>query len=887
MRSRGLTYFIIIVLFFSGCSTEKNTWITRTYHNVTSKYNILFNASESFNKGVKKVNEAYENDFTGILPVFTYGNKNIASTAIPDMERTLKKCSKVITFHSIKVKPEIKEGPMTPEEKEFYEKNEYNIFVDDAYMFTGKAHFYKHDFRLASETFKFVIREFENQDAMYTGLIWLARTNCELERYDDAEKALNILASQPSIPEKLKEDYFTSLADFYIKQEMYREAIPHLETALQHTRKKDNKIRYSFILAQLYAKIGEGLKAYHMYGNVIKFNPPYEFTFNAKINRASVFEAGVVNAKEIKVQLLDMLKDEKNKEFKDQIYYALGNIEIKENKIDEALEYYKLSTWNSVSNDRQKAKSYISIADIYYEFPDYKMAQFYYDSAVMIIDETHNNYQLISARAENLTNLVKNLNTIELQDSVQVLAKMGEEELYAYIDKVIENVKREEIEAKQRENERRMQEQMARMHDGQGYNTYNDPTASGKWYFYSPSSKNQGSSEFKRKWGDRELEDNWRRKSKKIVSTGEYGELAEEGDVNEEQQQKVLDNKSREFYLQNIPLTDSMMQVSHEQIRESIYNAGMIYWNDLGELDLAAEKFEELGRRYPENDHALMAFYNLYKIYNEQGNLNKSNLYKNLIINNFPESQYAKLLTNPNYLEELKAEKNRVYSFYEKTYNLFQQENYQQVIDNVNYAFEEFKESDILPKYAYLRAISIGKTNNNIEIFRDTLNKLINTYPGNEVADLAKAIINKMNVEHPEIKQKEEIVKAKEIYTGFDVIQNSPHFFVILLDSKQGNMNQLIFNIINFNLDVYENADLRVNGETFNKDFQIVTVKQFKNTNEAIEYYQNITSTGELFKDVGSDLHHQFIISEENMKVLRDDKGIERYMLFFKDNYLD
>ena len=316
LQRRDFTYLIIIALFIFGCSTEKNTWITRSYHNIPSNYNILFNAGESFRKGVKKVDEAFEDDFTRVLPVFTYGDKNLASTAVPDMERTLKKCSKIITFHSLKAKPEIKSGPMSPEEKEFYEKNEYNMFVDDAYLFTGKAHFYKHDFRLAGESFKFIIREFENQPAMYEGFIWLARVYNELGKYDEAQKVLNILGSESVIPDDLKEDFYATYADFYIKKENYHDAIAPLETALSHVKKKEKKIRYSYILAQLYGLSGQPLKAYEMYGRVIRFNPPYEMTFNAKISRASVFQAGETSSKEIKQQLLDMLKDEKNKEFK-------------------------------------------------------------------------------------------------------------------------------------------------------------------------------------------------------------------------------------------------------------------------------------------------------------------------------------------------------------------------------------------------------------------------------------------------------------------------------------------------------------------------------------------------------------------------------------------
>lgn len=872
---------MIAFIFINGCTNQKNTTVTRAYHNLTSKYNVMFNGKEALKEGRQKIYGSIEDDYTEVLPLFPHSDENAISSSMPDMERAIKKSTKLITLHSITVKPELKREPETEKEKEFLEKNEYNKYVDDTYLIIGKAHFYKHEFQLAIETFKYIIKEFPKEKIRFEAMIWMIRSYSEMREFKEADRFFNILVTDMEFP---KEEYSlllnTTYADFYIKQNMYEKAIPYLEKALDEEKKKQRKIRYNFILAQLHERAGELDEAFGYYTRVIKLNPPYEMTFNALINRASAFRAGNRDAEAMKEDLNKMLKDDKNKEFQDQIYYALGEVEYKLGNIEKAIEYYKLSAQNSISNQKQKATSYVSIADIYYNKADYESAAAYYDSTTAIIDEDFPEYNTIKIRANNLGQLVENLRTVKLQDSLQYLASLTDEERLAIIDKVIAKVKEEERLAMEQEREMMMNQQYYQSNNRQqGMGN----TDGGKWYFYNPTSKGMGAMEFKRKWGNRELEDNWRRKSKKIVMpSAEMAENLEEGvesDVKESQ--KVLSNKSREYYLQEIPLNDSLMQVSHDKIIESLYNAGIIYQNDLEEYQLAIGAFENLIKRYPESIYHSSAYYHLYELYSLEGNDLMASHYRGEIIERYPESVFAKILSNPDFLKEWEAKENYAKNYYEDTYNMYNNGEYSKVIARVNTAYLEFPEHELLPRFEFLEILAEGRAIEK-DKFRENLNEYMVKYPETEQAVMAKDIIGYMDEEHPEIKEEVDAAIAEEIFT---FSPDTIHYFGMAINTKEGDVNQLIFNLINFNLDNYSESSLNVNAEMLNGNAQVIVVKEFEDKNTANEYFRQTMKYKDLSKDIGTDEYNSFLITPGNLKVLMEEDALNQYIKFFEQHY--
>ena len=878
LKNTIVKYLFIFVFIISACSTEKNTMMTRAYHNLTSHYNIYFNGYQSFDRGVKKVEEGYEDNYSKLLPVFYYSDPSVAQTVAPDMDRALEKGTKVITLHSITAKPDFKRGIQTEKQKEFYNKKEYNKWIDDNYILMGKAYIYKNEFRTAIETLRKMINDFPREETRFEAMIWMARAYNEIEEYREAEHLLSALDSREDLPKEYRADLYATYADFHIKQDEYEQAIPHLTRALDFVRDKHYKIRYRYLLAQLYQETGNSDKTIENYRKVIRMNPPYEMTFNAKINMAGSFEAGSGKAREIRSLLNKMLKDDKNIDYQDQIYYALGNIAFKENNMEKAIENYKLSAAKSMGNYNQKGLSYIALGDIYYEIPEYGLSQAYYDSSLQNIDQDYDDYEMLTRKATSLTHLVEHSSVYELEDSLQYLAKLPEEELYAKIDNIIEQVIKEEEEKRKREQEEMLDRQYGMAMGNNSRSGTN--TQGGKWYFYNMNAKSVGQPEFRMKWGNRKLEDNWRRKNKQSFDVIEQTEEGEAADSASTEDKKVLSNKNREFYLKDIPLSDSAIQASEERLEEALYNMGLVYRNELKDIDLAIESFEGVVERFPNEENALLAAYNLYEIYDLQNNPERRDYYKNFILRNFPESPRAKILADPEYVQQLLEEKNRVNLFYEETYKKFNQQDDQAVINNLDYARREFAGHKLISKFELLAAISKGRIGGK-EVMSEELETIIDKYPGTEESDYAASLMEHLYQESPELEIADTQEKAEEIYTP----DSTGIFFFGLATDEVVDLNQLKFNLINFNLDNFDRLNLNIQDEEINNK-QFVFVKAFENLEMAERYFVTYEKSPDLvFRDVDPSKVSVFFISRFNYVRLQEDKDFRKYKIFFDKIY--
>ena len=872
---------LLIVGLLIGCSTEKNTLLTRSYHNLTANYNIFFNGSESFKKGIKRAQEAYVDDYTQILSVFTYDDPAIAQSIAPDMETAVSKATKVITLHSITAKPEYKNGPQTEKQKAFYARKEYNKWVDNNYLAMGKAYLYRQEFELAIETFKFILTEYPYEDIVYETQIWLARAFNQTKEYKESERILDQLTSDERVSKKLYADLYATIVDLHMKKEEYADAIEPLSTALNNVKKKKIRIRYAFILGQLNQEAGNQEAASNYYQQVIKMNPPYEMSFNARINRASVFVEGADKSREIKAELNKMLKDEKNKEYKDQIYFALANIYFREGKIEDAISYYKLSSAKSITNPQQKTKSCLTLAEIFYERQNYQSAKLYYDSAIVSLTPEYHNYAEVMIKSRSLSRLVENLIIIQIEDSVQRLAAMSESERFIVIDSIIAKVRREEQLAQMSEMQEMQDMQFNRMMLSENSRSGNQMGESdGKWYFYNDAAKSFGQPEFKMKWGNRKLEDNWRRTNKSETSFGDIEAEAADSTTTEGTQRQVLSNKTREFYLQDIPLTDSMMTVSNNRIKESMFNAGAVYKNDMKDNLKSIDTYKDLLRRYPVSDFTLPTYYNLYLLYNELNDQASSDFYKAEIISDYPESQTAQVLTNPNYVNELLEKENEVNRFYESTYNNFKQRDYYKVMNDVDYAFDHFKGNELIPQFFFLKVLSIGQTSD-IMTFTTALDSVTVLFPSHDVTRQANEIIAYIKNYNPEVKLETEKQEAEEIYT-FD--PSGTYLFGMIIN-RAVDVNQLKFEIINFNLDLFPKLTFDVVSENLSDNSRLILVKSFKDLQKAWEYYDTITAGEKIMALVEGTGYSRFVISPANSLTLLQDKTANKYLLFFDKYY--
>jgi len=430
---------LAVLLLVSSCSTKKKSWVNRQYHNTTAKFNGYFNGNESIKLGVKKLHASHIDDYTAILPVFPTGDLKKSKKTHSYMDKAIKKGSIVIQRHSMKIKGK-----------------EYCKWIDDNYLMVGKSYFYKGEFDEAIKTFSYIKNEYEKKEIVYDAAMWLVRGYVEKGDYSSAESELEELLKNKRFPKKLEKELTVIAADFYVQKGDYSQATKKLTQATDLIKRKRKKARLYYILAQIYQQEKNHTQSQKYYELVLKSNPEYEMTFNAKMNLARSLASGDKDAKKMKEKLLKMTKDDKNKEYLDQIYFTLAEMDINNNDTTSAIKNYTLSTDNSIENNPQKAISFLALGKIDFERALYKSAKVHYDSTLFYMDSDFRMFEKANERHEILSDLIENLDIIELQDSLQVLAKLPKSEQIQMINQIIQAEL--EREREEMENERLRQQ---------------------------------------------------------------------------------------------------------------------------------------------------------------------------------------------------------------------------------------------------------------------------------------------------------------------------------------------------------------------------------------------------------------------------------------------
>lgn len=893
---RHIIGFLVIIILAIGCSTEKNTFISRTYHNITAHYNVYFNGREAYRKGIIRVEDQHSDDFTQLLPVYILGNEETASAISGDMDKAIRKASKTIKYHSIKTKPKQKGGTLSKKDQEFMQKNEYNKWVDDSYLLMGKAYFMKTEFLPARQNFEYIIREFRDEEIRYDAMYWMARTSLATNNMKMTRDWLDQISAEKDFPEELQADVDILEAAYHLELGEKDAAMPLLHKAIKKNKNKSEKTRHQYLLAQLYKEKNDYRKAAQIFEKVVKKSATYEMSFNAKINMAECYGKLGGSYKDMKKMLSKMIRDDKNIDYLDQVYYALAEIEYENNKRDEAIKNYKLSSENSISNNSQKALSCMKLGNIYFEIPDYRLSQAYYDTCIMNLSNEHERYDEIRALSRNLTGLVTQMDIVETQDSLQHIASLPEKERNALIDKQIQAV----IEQEQREREMEMEQQQNSMLFDQrrGSNQINAPSGGG-WYFYNPATLSFGQNEFKKKWGNRKLEDHWRRSNKSVVQDDFYGDqdsIATDSNA----VARVSDNKSRAYYLQDLPLNDSLMALSNESIRDALFAMGEIYKRDFNDYDKSITAFESLDERFPEHGYKLPTYYSLYELYKEKGNSDKANNYKQKVMNLFPDSHYAKLLKNPNYMQELAEEQRQQRIKYETLYELYRANKFQQAETKANTFLQNYPESTYAPKVRFIQIITTALDVDQL-VFKQNLAEFIQNYPEDALSNRAMQILGYLGETDvdaliadldsrptPEIESAEkdtsisEEAIAESLYS-FD--ENETHLYVIATLEERADTKKLQFEVNSFNIFTFNMRTFKVNISLFSDNTSLIHVKPFKNSKQSMNYMNLIKNNQTVFDVIDGIEHLQFVISESNYEILKKEKDIELYLKFYRNNY--
>jgi predicted negative regulator of RcsB-dependent stress response len=867
---------LVLTALITGCSVEKNTGASRFYNSLIAKYNVYFNGNEAYKAGIAKVKASHRDDYSTMLPVFLYTTPESTQASASDMERAIQKASKVISLYSITARPdESDRGKRNSRNDEFYNRREYNEWVDDAYLLMAKAYVYQKNYGAARSAFSYSISITTDKDIISEANIWLARLQTEDRNYTEASRLLQGLNGLEESSRALQSMLYSTEADIALRQKRYNDAISPLAKTIETSGDKHTRVRLTYLLAQACEAAGDNTLSTRYFREVLRMNPPYDLEFAAGINLAGVTDISDEDYEDLTRSLRKMLRDSRNKDYLDQIYYALGELENRKGNNNEAIALWAESIRSSTINNRQKARSYLALGNYYYSKPQYMMAYFYYDSAIYNIDSRFPDYESLSRRASDLGEYAGYHSIVVMEDSLRRVALMTEAERDAHIAGLIRSF--EEGQAMARQDDGGDRYNMGQYYENEQRNM-GTVAAEGGWYFYNQAALTYGRTEFRRRWGERRLEDNWRRSNRTRLAVmptapaenGEEAKTDKPGDAAPE--------RSKEYYLANLPLSDSLMNISFQKSADALLAEGKILASRLNDTLMAAESFEAASLKGGSDITRAEALYELYRLL-IQPDPSRAEMHRSMLISDFPDTEYAMILSDPDYVRKQQEIASRAQKNYESAYESFSAGRYMEAGLLCSEAITLYPDNELTPKFMLLDAMIAGALSGEIA-YKEKLDSLIARYPGTPEGIRASEINEFLKREMPELKVAEDTRIAEEIYKA-DTTQ--PHFVMIITDNLQVNLNQITFDIINFNIDNFSDKNYRTEGIA-EKEFILLTIGVFQNSAEA-EAWMGVFNPAEAIREASRTTFSVFIISTLNLDRFRQDKNISRYRIFYENAY--
>lgn len=869
---RNWTFLVFVLLLLSSCSTKKNTFTRRAYHNLTAHYNGWWNGNESLKDGIERLDKSITDDFTKTLSVFNYGNETHISAILPDMDRAIEKGSITALRHSM-----------------WFKNREHCNWIDDSYMLIGKANFLKQEYTNARQSFNFVISRFYYNEMKYDAQLWLAKTFIESGNFQKASTLLDELSllfddEQTSF---IRKNLDLVYADLYLKSKQLEKAKPHLEHALELPINRKTIARVSYILAQLHQKEDQPGKASTYYQKVIKLNTNYRMAFNAKINLAFLYTHNSDDGENLRKSLIKMLKDSKNKNYLDQIYYALADIDLKDNDSLSAIRSLRNAVKSSTENQTQKAQASLKVAELLFEKGRFSLATNYYDTALQHLPTTYDNYNQVSKEASIFNNLSKQLSIVQQQDSLLHLGQLPDSKLNAIADSLIAIVR--DKEDQKRDEEFAKQQSIALGNQINRSPNMGMPIGGGQWYFYNPQARSMGFSEFIAKWGNRVLVDNWRLSNKRAVNINDFG-LDEDEEFDENTNDSFsggsdTDPRSRNYYLKNIPRTVEQIADVNKKIADALYQAGFIYKEDLKLNEKALLVFEDFTKRIDNHSQQLQVYFQLYQLYDANTQADQKNKYKTLIIRNYSDTDYAILVQDPNYYYEMEKKQNYFIDQYKRTYQAFEKGQYLLSLHHANQALSKPDKHPLKANFLYIKALSMAQTSV-VDSLYTNLENLIKRYPNAEITPLAENILSRRGKAFETIASKTDVSINELLNEALTFYSNNPddkQFVLIILDAEKINVNAVQVRIQDYNKK--QTRNLSLTSYPFIDQKFIISIGEFENQVDAMKYYDAFVSDSYVFPAILRNDSKTFVISAANYPLFFNDKNIEKYDSFFKEKY--
>ncbi len=824
---------------------------------MNARYNGYFYANQYLNEVNQQIEDSYQYNYDQVLKIYPDIDSGIIKSNKAKLDDAFKKASQVIEWYGT------------------------SDWTDDNYLIIGKIRHLRAEFQFAIETLQYINQTSKDDPTRHASLIALMQTYMDAGDKDKAKEVSNYLETEELDNENMA-NYKVMLAYYYQREQDYEAMASNLKEVAEVITKKDTKSRINFILGQIEQEKGQNAEAYKYYKASLAGTPPYDLTFHAKLNMQQVSTVnGAAEIERVRKFYAQLLKDGKNKEYQGKIYYEMGEFEKKQTHYDLAIGNYLKAVAVEEPSPRQKSLSYLRIGQLYFDiYEKFQLSSNYYDSAVSIMPADIDGYAIHVKRKEVLTDFVTQLKTIQVNDSLLSLAELPAISLDAFLDNYL-NQQEKEAKALEKE-ERQNQASTGSVISPSSAGGFTSNTPSSEWYYYNDAAVELGTIEFQRRWGNRKLEDNWRRSSKEASSTTEEStDEAITADATEKPEEAASADEGRaakkKELLATIPTTPEARDQLHLEIQEAYFKLGAVYRFGLGKDAKAAISYKTLVQKYPDTIYKLDALFALYTLYLET-DANQAEGYKQQIIATFPESLIAKTLINPNYLAEKEARNKALQKVYASAYGAYENGEYVKADQILRGALQSFEDVDFLPTVELLSAILKAKTEN-LFSYEEALKNFVEKYPEGRLTNYAKDLLLAVNP------IKETIVRSDDFEYSEDLKQL--HLLAIVYNNEVTKTTDLKAAIENFNKNSFSHLKLSVGQLEFDesKKLGIMFINSFEDKKTVEAYHRAFKKAlADFTIEVDSNFNN-FAISRDNFQMLFQTKALEAYLRFHNRFY--
>lgn len=836
-----LLAILVLLAVLVGCSRKKDKFLSRNFHAVTAEYNILFHGRQAFEQGRDALIEGYQDNFWAILPIERLDSPDfvpLPGEAIdPSFKRAEEKAIKAIQKHSMEING-----------------TERNPQIDEAFMLLGKARYYDLRFVRALEAFNYILSYYPASNNIAQAKIWKAKTQIRLDNTKLAIASLHKLLEEEDVLDRQDfADASAMLAQGYIYENRLDSALVYIEKAAFLTRKNEEKGRYYFIKGQLYDNIGQDQLANANYDKVIDLNrrSPRRYMINAYINKIRNFNYETGDQERLFELLTDLEENRENRPYLDIIQYQFAEFYRNVGREDSAVAYYNKSIASQGEDKYLTSRDYLSLGDLNFNNSEYLIAGAYYDSTLAFIPENTREYRNISKKRENFSDVILYEGIATRNDSILNLVSMNDADRLAYFETYIAGLK--EQKAKDSIAAGVAEATLANNEFFVADNS-NAPLSANGFYFYSPVQIAQGKLDFKNRWGSRSNEDNWRFSDKQSGALAQ-NEIAGEEDLLETAQNGLY---NADNYISKIPSDTPVIDSINTERNYAYYQLGLIYKEKLREPFLAIDRLERLLLNKPEERLVLPAKYNLYQLYEAQGDSFNSDKYKFDILQNYADTRYASIIKNPN--EALSRDEDSPEVLYNNLYEIFENQEYGVVISKANRYIDEFAGDAFVPKFELLKATATGRYKG-YEAYEEALNYVALNYPNQEEGKKAKELLDKAL---PQLKAKD--FKADTEAKNFKLL----YAFKTNQQDSIRHINDSITSYLTKN----NLVDLSASRDVYDSETSYLAIHGFKSKVEALYFNERLREAKLLAL---KEEHEPVVISSANYRIIQLHKNMDAY----------